>query len=424
VLPPALISSLRFVGTIAPSPLTDQMVEVGKSGTRRRGTETRVSLCVQLSFTICRHNSKPGRWVSPPGSKFAGIALVATAPRPSQGKKLAMDWKKLDANDLDTLLADLTEQRKWEEATNIITVLLAEVPADWKAIRQNDRELECIFWDQSEFLAFIRYQEEHGEVSNIVWLSGLSYSKLWWRLAFLYRKQGLYGNALLCVEQGLKLEGDHPQLWVQKSIIFQAAKRHDEALAALRMAARLRPWSDPATMAWLLRLQGYNLIELGLLEKAKAAYRESLQLEPGNEVASRELAYITKLEEERPRNPRNVPWFMALLQTPPSDPITRQFIADAQGLEPVAGPEVVGRENYRLISSAFFARGWEGFEEEFNRLYPPTRQDYLAMKSELLREPIFLNIVHQRLARVFTGEVTVDGLVNEIYGQTRPPTRD
>ena len=43
-------------------------------------------------------------------------------------------------------------------------------------------------------------------------------------------------------------------------------------------------------------------------------------------------------------------------------------------------------------------RGWEGFEQEFERIVPRSRADYEDVKRELLCEPIFRLKVHRRLA--------------------------
>lgn len=107
-------------------------------------------------------------------------------------------------------------------------------------------------------------------------------------------------------------------------------------------------------------------------------------------------------------------WFLQPLKSPPKDPLTNQLIALVEGLEPVPGPETLGRENYAKVSNAFFARGWEGFEEAFDAIVPRTRPDYAEVKRELLREPIFSPKVHLRMARLIAGEATATEIMEEV----------
>ena len=109
-----------------------------------------------------------------------------------------------------------------------------------------------------------------------------------------------------------------------------------------------------------------------------------------------------------------LPWFLHCLRFPPADPLTRELIALVDGLEPIPGPKTVGETNYARIFSAFCDRGWVGFEEEFNQIIPRDREDYVEIKRDLLREPIFMKTVHQRMARIYTGKATIDEVFKEI----------
>ena len=107
-------------------------------------------------------------------------------------------------------------------------------------------------------------------------------------------------------------------------------------------------------------------------------------------------------------------WFLQALKSPPKDPLTKQLIALVEGLEPVPGPQTIGPENYAKVSHAFFARGWEGFEEAFDTIVPRTRPRYTEVKRDLLREPIFSPKVHLRMARLVTGEATSSEIMEEV----------
>lgn len=107
-------------------------------------------------------------------------------------------------------------------------------------------------------------------------------------------------------------------------------------------------------------------------------------------------------------------WFLKPLKSPPQDPLTKQLITLVEGLEPVPGPQTLGPESYAKVSRAFFARGWEGFEEAFDAIVPRTRPDYAEVKRELLREPIFNPKVHLRMARLIAGEATASEIMEEV----------
>ena len=107
-------------------------------------------------------------------------------------------------------------------------------------------------------------------------------------------------------------------------------------------------------------------------------------------------------------------WFLQPLKSPPKDPLTKQLISLVEGLDSVPGPQTLGPENYAKVSRAFFARGWEGFEEAFDAIMPRTRPDYAEVKRELLREPIFNPKVHLRMARLIAGKATVSEIMEEV----------
>jgi tetratricopeptide (TPR) repeat protein len=315
------------------------------------------------------------------------------------------------------------QSEHWEDARIAIEELLSAMPADWKPIQRGVGDastLICSFWDNAEFMSFVaNRRQSDGEIS-VVW-SGESYSKRWWQLAFVNRRQGLHRNALTCIERGLELEPDHPHLWIKKGLILSETKQYVQTLTAFESAANVRSWASPSVVAWALRQQGYVLIELGRLNEAQVAYWHSLELDPNCETAAHELEYIGRLIQERDQKAKQLPWFLHCLKFPPEDPVTRELIALVDGMETIAGPKTVGPDNYAQISKAFFELGWKGFEEEFNRLFPPDRPDYVAIKRNLLREPIFLRKVHERMARVFLGESTVEEVLDEANHPEVPP---
>ena len=127
-----------------------------------------------------------------------------------------------------------------------------------------------------------------------------------------------------------------PENYQVQAFIAVEEKRFDEALAMLEKTIRLAPyWSEPLTehgfvlnqmgrpasglasyrsalvlsrkheankraIALALRGIGYSQVELGDLDGAEQSYKESLEVEPGNTLAQRELDYIRQQREKTP----------------------------------------------------------------------------------------------------------------------------
>jgi tetratricopeptide (TPR) repeat protein len=92
---------------------------------------------------------------------------------------------------------------------------------------------------------------------------------------------------LLTIERGAALSG--LMRW-QDSLA-----NYDRGLSFERVPANQR--------AVMLRGRGFALIELGRLAEAETAYRDSLTLDPNNQIAARELGYIQRLRAGGPRAP-------------------------------------------------------------------------------------------------------------------------
>ena len=61
----------------------------------------------------------------------------------------------------------------------------------------------------------------------------------------------------------------------------------------------VRPWASSQQKGRALRGQGINLIDLGRLEEAEAAFQRSLEVEPNHPSAPHELGYIAHLRQQQ-----------------------------------------------------------------------------------------------------------------------------
>ena len=316
----------------------------------------------------------------------------------------------------DELIAD----GRFAEARTILETAIRDIPPGWKPSQDDGRSLKIAFWDQEEFLAYVGNQRGH-LTKSVFWVCG-SYSKAWYQLAVVATEQEGFENALFCLDCGLELDPDQPELWSEKGYVLNRLKRHDEALECYIRAASAREWAPASHMARALRGQGVQLIDLDRLDEAEAILRQSLEYEPNSEGARNELEYIERLWREREAQREQGPWFLHSVVNPPTDPLTVRLLALVEDLPSIPGPKTVGPDNYSRILDAFMKRGWAGFEEEFDRTISPGRPNYADIKQDLLREPIFSVKAHRRLAETVSGRKTVEEMFDEISQEgTRKP---
>jgi hypothetical protein len=112
------------------------------------------------------------------------------------------------------------------------------------------------------------------------------------------------------------------------------------------------------------------------------------------------LGKETTSDPQATERQQSAPLFIDSLAGPPTDPLTIQLRVQAENLDPIPGPKTVGSENYTQILGAFTKRGWAGFEEEFDRIVPRSRADYVKVKRDLLREPVFSLKAQRNMERV------------------------
>ena len=314
-----------------------------------------------------------------------------------------MDQTPLDPSfneSADRLIAE----RRLNEARALLQRAIREMPTGWKPVRNESGSLHIAFWDIGEFLAYTE-----GLQTSVVWIAA-SYSKAWYQLATIAVEEGHFGDALLCIDSGLKEEPGHPDLWCEKGYILNRLRRHEEALHCYQRAATIRDWTPKPRVARALRGQGAALIDLKRLDEAEVVFLRSLELDPDSKIAKHELEYIREQRKHQAGNKESLPWFLYAIIKPPTDPLTVELLSLVEDLESIPGPKTIGSENYSKILQAFMARGWAGFEEAFDRIVPRTRTDYADVKRSLLREPVFNRKVHRNMLRMASGDNIEDVL--------------
>ncbi len=120
-------------------------------------------------------------------------------------------------------------------------------------------------------------------------------------LGLYYNEVHKYDDALRVIAAGLRLAytdsmGTHlPKLYSERANAYAQSRRYEQALATDDTGLTLTADKD-TDRARFQRGRGFALVELGRLDDAKMAYQESLKFEPGNALATRELAYVERLK--------------------------------------------------------------------------------------------------------------------------------
>jgi tetratricopeptide (TPR) repeat protein len=116
--------------------------------------------------------------------------------------------------------------------------------------------------------------------------------------AFIAVERKDFSAALEMLAKAAEIAPYWPEPLTEQGFVLNQLGKHAEALAKYRGALELANGFPAATYAKALTLRGlgFTLVELQDFARARDAYQQSLQLEPDNPLAKRELDYIRKHE--------------------------------------------------------------------------------------------------------------------------------
>jgi len=201
------------------------------------------------------------------------------------------------AEDFNATASTLIKEKRLAEAKTLLEEGLAQKPADWRPMRAKGEDEFFYFWDMAEFLAYCAHTQAEGK-GRVVWVHG-SYSRACYLLAYIAIEERNPQAAFQALQRGLELEPDQPHLWCELGHLLQLLGRHEEALQCYQRAESVRVWASSEQKGRALRGQGVNLIDLGRLDEAEAAFQRSLEAEPNHPNALHELGYIAQLREQQ-----------------------------------------------------------------------------------------------------------------------------
>lgn len=132
-------------------------------------------------------------------------------------------------------------------------------------------------------------------------------------LGSYYNEIGKPEEALRVLDAGLTLSAAHslelgqhrPLLISERGAALMSLKRWPDALADYDQGLAIKGL-EGRDRARLYRGRGFTLTELGRLDEAEQAYRESLKLDPDNTIAQGELEYIAHLRVGGTKEPGGI----------------------------------------------------------------------------------------------------------------------
>jgi tetratricopeptide (TPR) repeat protein len=136
-----------------------------------------------------------------------------------------------------------------------------------------------------------------------------AYALIALQLGTYYNEMDQNEDAIRVLDQGIALDtmngvqgAQIPQLIGEKGFALNREKKFDQALAVFQDGSKT-VGITPIDRARLERGEGLALTEMGKLDEAEAAYKDSLKDEPGNQRAMNELVYIARLKAGGPTAP-------------------------------------------------------------------------------------------------------------------------
>lgn len=188
---------------------------------------------------------------------------------------------------------ELIGRKKFDEAVELLDSVIA-----FFETRYVTTNTTCVSVETKA--DFQRFLTQSGR-TNAVWLDW-SYKQAYYFKAFIATELNEHERALRLLDKVLEVSPDDVGALSEKGNIYNITGRPRQGLEQNRKAWELAKDVDSRKplAARALRGMGYAYVELGRLQEAEAAYRDSLTLDPDNRIALEELTYIGALRNKKP----------------------------------------------------------------------------------------------------------------------------
>ena len=197
-----------------------------------------------------------------------------------------------------TEAVNLIEKNKYPEAKILLDNYVNTMPANWSHRVVDEKQVRVFFWDQEQLAECGLFEiSAAGDKKMEPVLDG-SYSKAYYLLAFLAleSRNNPYNNALLNLDNGLRLEPDQPTLLYEKANLHYRLKRYEQAIQLYTQLIQSKKNCLPNSQRGrAFRGLGETLTALGKYDDAEMALYQSLKFDPDNKKAINELDYIDQV---------------------------------------------------------------------------------------------------------------------------------
>jgi tetratricopeptide (TPR) repeat protein len=183
------------------------------------------------------------------------------------------------------------------QAESLLGGVIANTPPTYTSQVEDGDAVAIKFWDEASFVHYVMWQKQQGgAVKAIRWI-GNAYPRAHYYMGFIGVKKQDFDRAIAFLDKGHALEPTNPKFAFEKAQALVHSGRKHEALALYSSVTEIGPFVGARDLAIARRGRGFVLIELQDLDGAEAAFRASLELEPGNEIALNEVEYIRHLRQ-------------------------------------------------------------------------------------------------------------------------------
>lgn len=184
------------------------------------------------------------------------------------------------------------QAKQYTEAKTLLLGIVENTPADYCTEYEMDGAITVLLWDLAAFGNYTRWKKS---AKTIQWIAAI-YPPAFYYLGYISIEERNLAKAIELLDRGAALEPENPRFKLEMAQAHLGLRQFGEAISQFNQITKAGPFVSESDVSAALRGKGFVFIEIGRLDKAEEALRESLRLEPNNERALHELKYIAQLQ--------------------------------------------------------------------------------------------------------------------------------
>ncbi|MBT4296676.1 MAG: hypothetical protein HOD43_12825 [Candidatus Marinimicrobia bacterium] len=204
--------------------------------------------------------------------------------------------EKADAMKVDQALNHLNE-RDIPAAEALLRDVCSRCPDEYvyEYTRKESRYIK--FWSVMEFTEYVAKGEADNAQQTVIWILS-AYPRACFYLAYvLVDKHDLVG-ALKWLNRGKIMEPQNPNFLLEMGVVHAHMKESQRSFECYEKTLNMKNLSNDK-QAIALRGMGVQLIDLQQWDEAESYLNASMEIEPENEIAKRELLYLAQVRSKR-----------------------------------------------------------------------------------------------------------------------------